>query len=96
MAWNLKQKVHVNNPHTLQELENEIRRMLGEITEREREREREKEGERERERERVCVLQKVIQNFVHRCDHFIQKGGNHFQRMLSQKLRLTLLSIISS
>ena len=35
MVWDLKQKVYVNNPHTLQELENEIRRVLSEITERE-------------------------------------------------------------
>ena len=35
MAWDLKQKVYVNTPHTIQELENEIRRVLSEITERE-------------------------------------------------------------
>ena len=69
MVWDLKQKVYVNNPHTLQKLENEIRRVLSEITERERERERERE------------LQKVFQNFIHRCDYCIQKGGNHFRHM---------------
>ena len=35
MAWDSKQKVYVNNPLTLQELENGIRRMLNEITKRE-------------------------------------------------------------
>ncbi|PSN47295.1 hypothetical protein C0J52_15698 [Blattella germanica] len=29
---NLKQKVYVNSPHTIEEEENEIRRVLGEIT----------------------------------------------------------------
>ncbi|PSN53294.1 hypothetical protein C0J52_04657 [Blattella germanica] len=32
MWGNLKQKVYVNNPHTIEELENEIRRVLSEIT----------------------------------------------------------------
>ena len=44
LRGDLEQKVNVNNPHTLQELENEIRRVLCEITERERERERVAKG----------------------------------------------------
>ena len=79
MALDLKQKVYVKNPHTLQELENESRRVLNEIAEREWVRERERErGVRARER----VAEDLSEFSIHRCDYCIKKGGNYLQNML--------------